>query len=312
MPAVDLAPRLAAWLADEALPGQRLTGQDRLTGGFRNDNLLLRTGTGDRYVLRRYLKPEACPVEAALAQRLAGVLPVPEVIAADPAGDRAGEPVLLTRFLPGVSVADLLDRPADGQGEAVGQAIGAVLAAIGTVRFERPGFFDGPRLEPGPPGMDPTMGLAEFVDRCLGTENAQRALSTVEQEALRRLAERWMADLEAVRGARQLVHADFNPKNLLAVEGADGWRISGVLDWEFAYSSSPLFDVGNMLRDERPPGFTTGLVAGYCAHGGRLPENWRQLSQALDLFSLADFLTRPPDAEPVREAPRTIRRLLAG
>jgi aminoglycoside phosphotransferase (APT) family kinase protein len=100
----------------------------------------------------------------------------------------------------------------------------------------------------------------------------------------------------SVARARQLVHSDYNGKNLLAV-GGDGRRsVSAVLDWEFAFSGSPLTDIGNMLRfrDSRPRGFADGFVAGYRDAGGQLPERWREISQALDLYALADFLTRPP------------------
>ena len=101
----------------------------------------------------------------------------------------------------------------------------------------------------------------------------------------------------SVGRARQLVHSDYNGKNLLAVGGDGRWSISAVLDWEFAFSGSPLTDVGNMLRFRAggPPGFAGGFVAGYRDAGGQLPERWREISEALDLYALADFLTRPPD-----------------
>ena len=71
------------WLADRALPGRRIVPTRQLTGGFRNDNLLLVTYTGQRYVLRRYRHGDRHAVEAALAHRLTGVVPVPEVLAVD-------------------------------------------------------------------------------------------------------------------------------------------------------------------------------------------------------------------------------------
>jgi hypothetical protein len=69
-----------------------------------------------------------------------------------------------------------------------------------------------------------------------------------------------------------------------------------VLDWEFAFSGSPLVDVGNMLRfrEEQPDGFAAGFIAGYREAGGLLPPGWPEISEALDLCALADFLTRPP------------------
>jgi aminoglycoside phosphotransferase (APT) family kinase protein len=105
----DLGPRLRDWLSGTALSGtapagRRLVRATRLSGGYRNDNIALTTGTGERYVLRRYPLANACAVEAALAARLAGVVPVAEVVAADPDGTAAGEPVLLSRFVSGVAV----------------------------------------------------------------------------------------------------------------------------------------------------------------------------------------------------------------
>jgi hypothetical protein len=43
-----------------------------------------------------------------------------------------------------------------------------------------------------------------------------------------------------------------------------------------------------------PAGFGDGFIVGYRRAGGQLPPDWRELSQALDLYALADFLTRPP------------------
>ena len=96
-----IADGIRDWLARDALPGRKIITVRTLTGGHRNDNTLLVTGTGDRYVLRRYLLGNTCAAEAALAARLAGAVPVPEVVAADPEGDVAGEPVLLSDGLRG-------------------------------------------------------------------------------------------------------------------------------------------------------------------------------------------------------------------
>ena len=64
-----------------------------------------------------------------------------------------------------------------------------------------------------------------------------------------------------------------------------------------------------MLRDPRPPGFADGFLDGY---GDRLPPDWRELSQALDLFALADFLTRPVDHRYFGRAVDRIRGLVSG
>ncbi len=67
------------------------------------------------------------------------------------------------------------------------------------------------------------------------------------------------------------MHSDFNPKNVLAVRAGGRWSVSAVLDWEFAFSGSPLHDIGNMLRFEQPPGFAAGFADGFRDGGGDLP-----------------------------------------
>jgi aminoglycoside phosphotransferase (APT) family kinase protein len=290
-----LDPDTAAWLR-RALPGHRITAAQPLSGGHGNENIRVTTGHGS-YVLRRYLRGDAartCAVEAALAARLAGTaVPVAEVIAADPDGTAAGRPLLLARHVAGAMVSEAMARD-PGSAPGLGAAAGRALAAIGAVTFPRGGAFTGPGLDPSPDEMPAS--LPEFVETCLREGHAAGALSPAEVDRLRALAAAADPLARSVASARQLVHSDYNGKNLLVVAGDGEWAVSAVLDWEFAFSGSPLTDVGNMLRfpGEQPPGFAGAFIAGYRDAGGRLPEHWREISEALDLYALADFLTRPP------------------
>ena len=343
MPAVLTDPGVRVWLA-RALAGQRIVAVQQLAGGYRNDNVLLVTDAAEKYVLRRYRGEDVeatgrtCEVEAALAARLRGIVPVPEVIAADPAGSAAGEPLLLSQYAAGSMVSEVLARQdgaaAGSAGQAaagparqaagdpgraaadLGRAAGTVLAAIGSVRFGGPGFFTGPGLVPSAEGMPAS--LADFVEDCLraaGTsgERAVGGLSPAEQDGLRALAVRAGPAAARADGSRQLVHSDYNPKNLLAVDRGGRWSITAVLDWEFAYSGSPLADIGNMLRPRPgvPAEFAAGFSTGYREAGGELPDGWREISEALDLYALADFLTRPPEHRYFRRAVALIRERLA-
>jgi aminoglycoside phosphotransferase (APT) family kinase protein len=276
--------------------GRGITAAEPLGGGYRNENIRLVTDGGS-YVLRRYLPGDAartCAIEAALAARLAAAgVPAAEVIAADPEGSASGRPLLLARHMPGVMVSEALSRdPAAAAG--LGAAAGRALAAIGAVTFPCGGAFTGPDLVPSPEALPAS--LPEFLESCLRAGNAAGALSPAEIGRLRALAAAADPLARSVGRARQLVHSDYNGKNLLVVGGDGRWSISAVLDWEFAFSGSPLTDVGNMLRfrDSKPPGFADGFIAGYRDAGGQLPERWREISEALDLYALADFLTRPP------------------
>ncbi|GIF25514.1 aminoglycoside phosphotransferase (APT) family kinase protein [Actinoplanes tereljensis] len=271
------------WVETVALPGRRVVSSRELTGGYSNHNVLLTMDDGSRFVLRRYLGTNRCAVEVALASRLRGVVPVPEVVAFSPS-----DGLVLSVFV-------------DGQPPTSGYSVGETLARIGSVSFDLPGFFDSSL---SPDGVEPIGGLDAFVERCLRTGNAVGYLSDVEQRSLLRLAS--SSDISGLSGSHQLVHADYNPKNLLA----SGDRVVAVLDWEFAFSSSPLFDVGNMLRFPQPAGFADDFLRGFRDGGGDLPADWRELSQALDLYSLADFLTRPVEHRYFGRAVTRIRELV--
>jgi aminoglycoside phosphotransferase (APT) family kinase protein len=294
------------WLAHDALPGRRITRAETLSGGYSNDNVLLVTDSGERYVLRRYLRRNTCAVEAALAARLRGVVAVPEVVAADPSGE-AGEPALLSRFVAGTMLSEALPGSPPDVASRLGRAAGEALAAVGSVSFPYPGFFDDASLTPAE--VEPTAQLAAFVDDRLANGDARGVLTVAEQDGLRRLAAEYEAVLADVAGARQLVHADYNPKNILV----DAGSVVAVLDWEFAFSSTPLFDIGNMLRFEAsyPTGYIDGFIAGFEGNGGELPRRWRRVSEGLDLYALADFLTRPPDSRYFRKAVTLIRQRIA-
>jgi len=80
-----------------------------------------------------------------------------------------------------------------------------------------------------------------------------------------------------------LVHADYNGKNLLMQSTHEGWQVAAVLDWEFAFAGSPLFDTGNFLRHEADSRLTTRwslsvatvLRAAHCPQTGG---GWRNCS----------------------------------
>jgi fructokinase len=114
------------------------------------------------------------------------------------------------------------------------------------------------------------------------------------------LAERWQPRLDEVGRDECLVHGDFNAPNIFVKQIDDRWRISGVLDWEFALNASPYCDIGNFLRyhrRDRPryePHFSAGLREG----GMTLPTDWLMLARVMDLPALCELLGRAdvPDA----------------
>ncbi|MGH2353027.1 MAG: phosphotransferase family protein, partial [Chloroflexota bacterium] len=145
---------------------------------------------------------------------------------------------------------------------------------------------------------------------------------------LRRLVTAQAPRLASLPGACTLVHADYKPWNLLVRlrgpagaarpaggAGADGWEVTAVLDWEFAFAGPPLVDVAIFLRHaaELPPEYARGFLAGYAARGGRLPEDWPARAKLLDLLNLCSMLDQPGGgAARARDIRRLIRATVDG
>jgi len=159
-------------------------------------------------------------------------------------------------------------------------------------------------------------GQAGFLEilRTLETDRVFERLGPALGAAYRAFVQRESHRLEALRHAPAcLVHSDFDPSNIL-VRRVDGrWTVSGVLDWEFAHSGSPLEDLGHLLRPPAGavPGFQEGLVKGYTDAGGQLPPGWRGMASLLDLTAFVAFLARPgAGPEVIRAARHAVRNTL--
>jgi aminoglycoside phosphotransferase (APT) family kinase protein len=91
---------------------------------------------------------------------------------------------------------------------------------------------------------------------------------------------------------KHLVHGDFDPANILVDKINGSWVVTGILDWEFAFSGSCLWDVANMLRyaHKMPHKFQDAFLKGLADGGVTLPENLRITVNLLNLLLLLDIL----------------------
>lgn len=267
-----------------------------LPGGFANALFRAQLTDGSSVVVRLHTRdPERAGIEDAVLRRVAGIVPVPEVLWSDPAGEVAGVPASIHSWVDGILLDRVLEDGAPADLRAAGIAVGRTLAAIGSVTFDTHGFFASPALDPKSwPDLGPD-GLREHVRARL---DAGTVLDRTTARAWWCLVDAAADALTDVKAARQLVHADYNAKNLMMWWRGPRWAVAAVLDWEFAFAGSPLIDVGNALRfeEELPPEFRDAFVAAYAESGGELPDDWRLISKALDAFSLVEFLS--PTAVP--------------
>ena len=183
-------------------------------------------------------------------------------------------------------------------------SIGKTLAAIGRFRFPAPGallaseasLVVGDKFIEGP---DP---IPRVLDQFLASNTFQRRAGTKLVDQLHNFIWSYASILPSLETDCSLVHNDFGNRNILVREVNGVWALAAILDWEMAFSGSPLLDVGNFLRYEldatplREPYFSRAFVE----HGGHLPDNWKPVVKLIDLTGIVECLTHdelPSDVE---------------
>ncbi len=273
-----------------------------LSGGYSGETFLV-TGAGEQAVLRLYAKqPERAAIDQALLERLRGLLPVPRVLEAVtvPAGtDRP--PFLLLEALPGDRLDVVLPAADEPLRRRLAEAVTGVLVLLATERMPRAGLFVDAGLEPVafPAGSGDQVG---FLEAHLGAPWFA-GLTDDERAGLRAVARR-AAALSGRTGRIALVHADFNPKNLLVDPATGG--VTGVLDWEYAYAGAPLADVGNLLRFAEDKVFDSAVATAYAERAPDVEAGWLEGARALDLYSLIDLASREAPANPIVQGAREL------
>ncbi|UYM05092.1 phosphotransferase family protein [Solicola gregarius] len=297
--------------AVEAALGEPIVDSRKLAGGFSHETWALVLESG-RAVVR--LGGGAPGVEAAVMERGTELAPVPPVRVVQESAVGDVRPFMVIDYIDGRMLDDLLADPdADGL-RTLGSDVARVARRIGSLTIaSRPGFFADPALHVRAerPWSEQ---LAEFAAECMAATPDER-LNREHRRAWAKLCAAHAPALTEVDSDAQLVHSDFNPKNILVAPAADGWRVASVLDWEFAYAGCPYADAANMLRfaDEYPPAYVEGFRAEYAE--GMAPEDaarWEFVGIVLDMFALTSLVTRPIGHSVADQAAGRIRVLLDG
>ena len=289
-------PASAGRLVEKALPQRRVAGVQQLSGGLINTNLKVTFSTGEApVVLRLHQKgPASCLKETNVLQLVGRTVPVPDVLYVEPNGIDNSGPYSILQFVEGLTFQQLKrtrNLPAIHQASA---SVGKTLAAIGRYKFAKPGSLIGTpanEVEVGPPYTHTSDPIPEILDTFLSSAEVQRRLGPFAKRVHAFVWE-WAPSLPDITDVSDLVHSDFGNRNIVVNEVDGQWEVAAILDWEFAFSGSPLLDVGNFLRYEcgsdplREPYFSQSFVA----HGGRLPDNWRKIIGVMDLTALVECL----------------------
>lgn len=282
----------------------RLIPNGRSNANYRVDL----SGGHESLVVRLYVRdPVQAEKEQSIVRELKELgLPVPKLIYSSATNLITGQPYAVYELLKGCSLEALAPELQRHELLKVGRIVGEALAATHRAKTYRDcGFLDGRGIVSERADVDGA-GLITHLQRCLLLRRGGERLGPELTRAVFDLAfmEGELLDLWDTNPC--LVHGDFSAANILVEEAAGHWRVSGMVDWEFAFSGKPYFDVGQFLRTwpgERGD-IEAGFEHGYNSGRARLPRHWKRTSRIADLFAWAEYIARPDCPWPVIAAAR--------
>jgi aminoglycoside phosphotransferase (APT) family kinase protein len=320
-PQTELSLEELECMLQPAFPGASICEHTVIATGLANTNVRFRLrGCEQTYVLRLHTRePKAAAREQALMSYLASntraSIPVAPLVYSDPTPRVGMYPYSIWAFVEGTLLQELFKTLSDYELVDIAAACGRVAAAIATHHFPTCGEF-GANLSVLEEYGAPSRFVPDLVHKGLFGGRAGERLGIRLRDALWTVVERTAPLLEEIDGKYALVHADYKRSNILVQRTATTWRVSAVLDWEFAFAGPPLIDVGLFLRagEALPAGFRDAFAAGYRDAGGSLPSEWLRLSRLVDLVSQVSFLNDPRDrprvfAETTGVVEETVRML---
>lgn len=259
-----------------------------LSGGYSNSNFKIDSDLGTFVCRVSHKGKEQLLVESELSNKLGDQLS-PNILFI---GEKDGYCFSIVDFVEGVLFSEAWQSLEQIVLEEILIDLGNKISRIHSCQFPCSGFFDS-KLSIG---KEFKKGVgSEYYDFIVSSLKNGPVIERLGIELLRDIAELVTANkvlFEKVNTHRSLVHSDFNTKNILV--SVEERRVTGILDWEYAHSGTPLCDFANFLRFEAEAGFNVVdfLVKGYGKESNIFFKDWRKVSSLLDLASMFGFLAR--------------------
>jgi hypothetical protein len=267
--------------------GGRIISAEPVDGGLTNTIHKVTTEANETFGVKHYAGGrDWFETELTTLTLLHGTLPIPEVVHVD--DERF---VIVYRWIEGMTLLDLRRRGHVEGFASLAEPLGRALAALAKTDATEP-FDLTPMLE------------ASYVR--LADGRARGRLGASLADALRKELE--AAEPMMAWGAVCLSHGDLSHRNVIVARRGGGWRINGIIDWETATTSSPLFDIGSLMRygDRHDPAWLEAFARGYRDGGGDLPERWNLWARLLDCLDLVELLDEEQGLEVLFQDCRTL------
>jgi len=277
-----------------------------IEGGCANINVLVTLRNSDSpIILRVYCREgESAYKEQKISKILKGKLPTPEFYYI---AEAFGYVFAIIEYLPGISLRDFLLRDNYRDVGQVMFKVGKALGVIYSIKFPHSGFFNKNLKVMENATAD---GLIDLCLDCLQDTKVQSVISAENIDQIQTLFKVYKDFLPAGI-ERNLVHGDFDPANILVIDRDGEIEVSGILDWEFSFSGSTLYDIANMLRysHHMPRKYQDSFLEGLRSAGYLLPISWQITIKLLNIVSLLDCLKRS-DLENIPNQITDIKKLI--
>ncbi|KLN59438.1 hypothetical protein WH96_17385 [Kiloniella spongiae] len=265
-----------------------------LSGGYSNINVKFSTKDKQPLVLRISNKSQRqFETEIAILKAVKNKIIVPTVYDYKINHSLLNRHVAILEFLPGTPLNTVEASLAPEDIKIIAQQLGKILAEIHKFSFDKSGFL-GKKFNVVDPFISFHESCYNYFENYLENKLLIQRIGVEELQRLRSLILKNDSKIRKLTNVSSLVHSDFNQKNILVDKRSKKWEITGILDWEFSFSGSPLIDFGNFFRFEREmhKDYKPVLIKSYRQHDGCLKLDWQQSAKILDLLSLLEFLTR--------------------
>jgi len=237
------------------------------------------------FVLRVYTRNnEAYSQEQAISKKFHKIIPTPQFLYAS---KEFTYPYAIQSWIEGSHLYKLFDAPEDDL-KAMAKSVAHTLYLISRETYPKAGFFNR-ELEIHPFETNGTgHPFISYIEDCLSSGLAGKRLGEELKDKVWKCVEANREYFPKLEPAC-LVHGDFNFDNILIDKKT--FKVSGILDWEFAFAGSYLFDIGTFLRFESPSLFETAFIENYTEEKGiKLERDWKRMIKMQDFSNLIGLL----------------------
>jgi Ser/Thr protein kinase RdoA (MazF antagonist) len=248
-------------------------------------------------VIRIYVREkDALSREHGLQQLIAGKIPAPRFLYTDNRCQAYAYPYAIMEWMNGILLREAILGSKDEKIiSECAQDAGIYLGELRRLRLPQGGFFqEDLSIRP----YSPEEEFLPYVLNLLNDKIVQASLGTELHQATTQLVQA-QAGMLPPENEANLTHADYDPANMLVQETPDGWKISAILDWEFAFAGTYLLDIGMMLRyaHKLPACYEKSFISGLERDSGPLPAQWKKQAKLMDLLCLLQLAHYNPQQD---------------